>query len=111
MGGGPSVINGLIQVTGGNSNLFLINPVGIILGQDVPLNVPASFTATTASNPSCALLKPSVAVQKTVQQSSPKPCDIPLAALHNGNDFVIEHYSVGLLTPIKKYEKLLEYTN
>jgi filamentous hemagglutinin family protein len=48
-GGDVSVINGLIQVTGGNSNLFLINPAGIIFGDSARLNVPASFTATTAS--------------------------------------------------------------
>lgn len=49
VGGEPSLINGLIQVTGGNSNLFLINPAGIIFGQNASLNVPASFTATTAN--------------------------------------------------------------
>ncbi|MEW6494955.1 MAG: CHAT domain-containing protein [Cyanobacteriota bacterium] len=49
VGGEPSMINGLIQVTGGNSNLFLINPAGIIFGKDASLNVPASFTATTAT--------------------------------------------------------------
>ncbi|MEW5856851.1 MAG: filamentous hemagglutinin N-terminal domain-containing protein, partial [Cyanobacteriota bacterium] len=48
-GGNASVINGLIQVTGGNSNLFLMNPSGIIFGAGASLNVPASFTATTAS--------------------------------------------------------------
>lgn len=48
--GNPSVINGLIQVTGGNSNLFLINPSGIIFGTNARLNVPASFTATTANS-------------------------------------------------------------
>ena len=47
-GGDPSVINGLIQVTGGNSNLFLINPAGIVFGASASLNVPAAFTATTA---------------------------------------------------------------
>ncbi len=45
----PSIINGLIQVTGGNSNLFLINPGGIVFGANGSLNVPASFTATTAN--------------------------------------------------------------
>ena len=45
----PSVINGLIQVTGGNSNLFLMNPAGILFGAGASLNVPASFTATTAT--------------------------------------------------------------
>src|SRR5919202_4340040 len=49
VGGNPSIINGLIQVTGGNSNLFLINPSGIIFGPNAQLNVPASFTATTAT--------------------------------------------------------------
>lgn len=48
-GGDASYINGLIQVTGGNSNLFLMNPAGIIFGSHASLNVPASFTATTAS--------------------------------------------------------------
>ncbi|MEW6494954.1 MAG: filamentous hemagglutinin N-terminal domain-containing protein, partial [Cyanobacteriota bacterium] len=49
VGGDPSIINGLIQLTGGNSNFFLINPAGIVFGKDASLNVPASFTATTAT--------------------------------------------------------------
>ncbi len=49
MGANPSVINGLIKVSGGNSNLFLMNPAGIIFGPNAALNVPASFTATTAT--------------------------------------------------------------
>ncbi|MGK7930662.1 MAG: beta strand repeat-containing protein, partial [Microcystaceae cyanobacterium] len=49
VGGDVSVINGLIQVTGGNSNLFIMNPAGIVFGQDAALNVPGSFTATTAT--------------------------------------------------------------
>ena len=48
-GGNPSMINGLLQITGGNSNLFLMNPAGIVFGQGASLNIPASFTATTAS--------------------------------------------------------------
>ncbi len=48
-GGDASLINGLIQVTGGNSNLFLMNPAGIVFGSNASLNVPASFTATTAT--------------------------------------------------------------
>jgi filamentous hemagglutinin family protein len=48
--GNPSVINGLIQVSGGNSNLFLMNPAGIIFGAGTRLNVSADFTATTATN-------------------------------------------------------------
>jgi filamentous hemagglutinin family protein len=53
VGGDPSVINGLIQVTvqggSGTPNLYLMNPAGIIFGQNASLNVPASFTATTAT--------------------------------------------------------------
>ncbi|GAB4300657.1 MAG: hypothetical protein Fur0025_40430 [Oscillatoriaceae cyanobacterium] len=49
VGGDPSIINGLIQITGGNSNLFLINPAGILLGPNASLNIPADFTATTAT--------------------------------------------------------------
>ncbi|HEY9651723.1 MAG TPA: filamentous hemagglutinin N-terminal domain-containing protein, partial [Coleofasciculaceae cyanobacterium] len=47
--GNASVIDGLIQVTGGNSNLFLMNPAGFIFGSNAQLNIPASFTATTAT--------------------------------------------------------------
>jgi CHAT domain-containing protein len=50
VGGDPSVINGLIQVTGGTSNLYLMNPAGIVFGSNASLNVPASFTATTATS-------------------------------------------------------------
>ncbi|HIK19117.1 MAG TPA: filamentous hemagglutinin N-terminal domain-containing protein [Leptolyngbyaceae cyanobacterium M33_DOE_097] len=48
-GGDPSIIQGLIQVMGGNSNLYLINPAGILFGANASLNVPAAFTATTAN--------------------------------------------------------------
>ncbi|HIK09138.1 MAG TPA: CHAT domain-containing protein [Oscillatoriaceae cyanobacterium M33_DOE_052] len=49
VGGDASLINGLIQVTGGNANLFLMNPAGIIFGANAQLNVMGSFTATTAN--------------------------------------------------------------
>lgn len=48
-GGNPSYIQGLIEVTGGNSNLFLMNPAGIVFGEGASLNVPADFIATTAT--------------------------------------------------------------
>ncbi|MEH1996152.1 CHAT domain-containing protein [Nostoc sp.] len=48
-GGNASVINGLIQVTGGNPNLFLMNPAGFIFGANASLNVPSAFTVTTAN--------------------------------------------------------------
>ncbi|MGK7926933.1 MAG: CHAT domain-containing protein [Spirulina sp.] len=49
VGNDPSIINGLIQVTGGNSHLFLMNPAGIVFGNNASLNVPGDFTATTAT--------------------------------------------------------------
>lgn len=48
-GGDASIINGLIQVTGGNSNLYLMNPAGIVFGQSAQINVPGSFFATSAN--------------------------------------------------------------
>jgi len=48
-GGNVSRINGVLQIQGGNSNLFLMNPAGIVFGRDARLNLPASFTATTAN--------------------------------------------------------------
>ncbi|MEM8642740.1 MAG: CHAT domain-containing protein [Cyanobacteria bacterium P01_G01_bin.54] len=47
-GGAPSVIDGLIQVTGANANLYLMNPAGIIFSPGASLNVGGDFTATTA---------------------------------------------------------------
>ena len=48
-GGDASLINGMLKVSGGNANLYLINPAGIVFGKDASLNVPAAFTATTAN--------------------------------------------------------------
>ncbi|MFB8789533.1 MAG: CHAT domain-containing protein [Potamolinea sp.] len=49
VGNNPSLINGLIQVSGSKANLYLMNPAGIVFGPNASLNVPASFTATTAT--------------------------------------------------------------
>jgi CHAT domain-containing protein len=50
VGGDASIINGLIQVTGGTANLFLMNPAGILFGPNASLNVSGDFTATTANS-------------------------------------------------------------
>ena len=49
VGGNPSAIDGLIRLTGGNSNLYLINPAGIIFHQGASLDISRSFVATTAT--------------------------------------------------------------
>lgn len=46
-GNTPSQINGLLQTTG-SASLFLLNPNGIILGDQAVLNIAGSFVATTA---------------------------------------------------------------
>ncbi|MEO0456892.1 MAG: CHAT domain-containing protein, partial [Cyanobacteria bacterium P01_A01_bin.114] len=48
VGGEASSIDGLIQITGSQANLYLINSAGILFGPNAALNVPAAFTATTA---------------------------------------------------------------
>jgi filamentous hemagglutinin family protein len=48
-GANPSNILGTLGVSGGNANLFLINPNGILFGQNARLDVGGSFTATTAN--------------------------------------------------------------
>ncbi|WP_084668880.1 CHAT domain-containing protein [Spirulina major] len=47
-GGDPSVIHGLLQVSGADSNLYLINPAGIVFGTGARLDVGGDFWATTA---------------------------------------------------------------
>ncbi|NEP58480.1 MAG: DUF4347 domain-containing protein, partial [Symploca sp. SIO2G7] len=48
-GSNPSIIQGLIQLTGGNSNLYLMNSSGWVFHQGASLDVPGSFGVTTAS--------------------------------------------------------------
>lgn len=45
---GGSLIDGTLQVTGSNANLFLMNPAGIVFGKGASLDINGTFTATTA---------------------------------------------------------------
>jgi filamentous hemagglutinin family protein len=49
VGGEASFIDGLLRVSGGSANLYLMNPSGIVFGSNARLNLPGSFTATTAN--------------------------------------------------------------
>ncbi|KKI98088.1 filamentous hemagglutinin N-terminal domain-containing protein [Prochlorothrix hollandica] len=49
-GGDASVINGTVQVTGSEANLYLMNPAGMVFGKDARLDVPGSFHGTTGDS-------------------------------------------------------------
>ncbi|MEO1400380.1 MAG: CHAT domain-containing protein [Cyanobacteria bacterium J06635_1] len=48
VGGDVSVIDGILRVTGGDANLFLMNPSGVIFGPNAQLRLPANLSVTTA---------------------------------------------------------------
>ncbi|MEL6352607.1 MAG: CHAT domain-containing protein [Cyanobacteria bacterium J06627_28] len=47
-GGSPAIINGELQVSGSQANLFLMNPAGVFFGPQATLNLPGNLTVTTA---------------------------------------------------------------
>ncbi|WP_204140129.1 filamentous hemagglutinin N-terminal domain-containing protein [Halomicronema sp. CCY15110] len=49
VGGDASYIDGLLRVTGGAADLYLINPAGILFGPNAQLDLPGALAATTAT--------------------------------------------------------------
>ncbi|MEM9538222.1 MAG: CHAT domain-containing protein [Cyanobacteria bacterium P01_E01_bin.42] len=49
VGGNPSIFEGTLQISGGTANLYLMNPAGILFGENARLNVSGDFFATTAT--------------------------------------------------------------
>lgn len=47
-GGGASYIDGRLQVSGSDADLYLVNPAGVLFGQNARLNLEGSLTVTTA---------------------------------------------------------------
>ncbi|NEQ52607.1 MAG: filamentous hemagglutinin N-terminal domain-containing protein, partial [Leptolyngbya sp. SIO3F4] len=49
LGGDASYIDGILHVSNSDANLYLINPAGILFGQNAQLDLTGSFTAATAN--------------------------------------------------------------
>ncbi len=50
VGGSGSAIDGVMRVSGGEANLYLIDPAGIVFGENARLDVAGDFVATTATS-------------------------------------------------------------
>ncbi|NJN60568.1 MAG: filamentous hemagglutinin N-terminal domain-containing protein [Coleofasciculaceae cyanobacterium RL_1_1] len=48
VGGNVSIIDGELSIAGSQADLYLINPAGVVFGQNASLNVPGDFMVTSA---------------------------------------------------------------
>ena len=49
VGGNPSYIDGTLQLVGSQADLYLLNPAGLVFGQNATLDVPGVFLGSTAT--------------------------------------------------------------
>lgn len=79
-GANPSNILGRLGVIGGNANLFLINPNGIIFGSNASLDINGSFLGSTAN---------SIELSSGLQFNAKNPQPVPLLTINvpRGLDF------------------------
>jgi filamentous hemagglutinin family protein len=97
-GANPSRILGLLGTIGDSApNLFLINPNGIIFGQNAQLNVEGSFVATTANS---LMFENGFAFSATTPQSPPLlTISVPVGLQYGGNAASIETQGSRLQVP------------
>ncbi|PSB29599.1 two-partner secretion domain-containing protein [Chlorogloea sp. CCALA 695] len=92
-GENPSSILGTLGVQGGNANLFMINPRGIIFGPDANLNINGSFLGTTANS---IILSNGTQFQARDPQSVPLlSIQVPIGLSFDGNPAPITVQGTG----------------